>query len=75
MKITASLPNYKTIKQDSLIAFFFEDKDTTSFSALKDADAQLIDNLVEQKFIKSSLATVTPRAPADNWRFAIHTDL
>jgi leucyl aminopeptidase len=66
MKITASLPDYKNIEQDILAVFYFEDKETTSFSALKNANSSLIDALIEKKLIKPETGTITPLIGHDN---------
>lgn len=60
MKILASPPEYTAIQQDLLAVFHFEDKDTDSFSALKSANPELIDSLLEAKVIKSKSGSVTP---------------
>lgn len=60
MKITTSLPNYAEIEQDLLVAFHFEDQETDSLNALKDANAELINGLIESKVIKADVGSVTP---------------
>jgi len=60
MKITSSLPEFSNLKQDLLAVFYFEDKETTSFTALKDQNSELISTLIEKKVIKSSITSITP---------------
>lgn len=60
MKINTSLPKFQELDQDLLVAYYFEDKDTASVNALKTANAQLIDGLIESKIIKADPGSVTP---------------
>ncbi|EAR10469.1 leucyl aminopeptidase [Reinekea blandensis] len=60
MKIIASPPEFTSITQDLLAVFHFEDKDSDSLTALKSANAGLIDGLIESKVIKSATGSVTP---------------
>jgi leucyl aminopeptidase len=66
MKITASLPDYENIKQNTLAVFYFEDKTTASFDALSTANKKLIDSLIENKTIKSDVGHVTPLIGHEN---------
>jgi leucyl aminopeptidase len=66
MIINASLPEYSQVKQDMCVVFYFEDKETESFSALKESNAALIDSLLENKVIKSATGHVTPLFGHDN---------
>ncbi|MDX1341694.1 MAG: leucyl aminopeptidase [Reinekea sp.] len=59
MKITASLPNYNQITQELLAVFYFEDSESASFSALKTANSDLVDSLLERKIIKSTTGHIT----------------
>ncbi len=59
MKITASHPDFSSIKQDLLAVFYFEDKETASFSALKEANSVMLETLIEKKSLKSGLGQTT----------------
>lgn len=60
MKITASLPDFTSVTQDMVVAFLFEDQETSSFDALKSADADLINTLLENQTLKSDSGHVIP---------------
>lgn len=59
MKISTSLPNFENLEQDVLAVFYFEDKETQSFNALKEANAGLINKLTDSKTLKTNLGELT----------------
>ena len=60
MKITALKPDFTQLEQDLLTVFYFEDQDTSSFTALKQQSPVLIDSLLKKKALSASLGSVTP---------------
>jgi leucyl aminopeptidase len=59
MKITTSHPDFTNLQQDLLAVFYFDDKETESFNALKAANSQLLNSLVEKKTVKSDAGQLT----------------
>ncbi|MFT4675263.1 MAG: leucyl aminopeptidase [Reinekea sp.] len=60
MKITSFRPDFNHVEQDLLTAFYFEDQDSASFTALKQQSPALIDSLVTKKVLSAKLGSVTP---------------
>lgn len=60
MIINASQPDFSKIEQDLCVVFYFEDKETSSFTALKDSNSALIDSLIERKVLKPATGHITP---------------
>ena len=60
MKITASLPDYTNLAQDLCIVFHFEDADSSGLDALKAANAELINGLLESKTLKADSGNILP---------------
>lgn len=59
MKITIAKADLENIHQETLVAFYFENKATASINSLKQASASVIDTLIEKKRLSSNLGKTT----------------